>query len=161
MFRLTRPSGEQITAFLATQRGLTFSYAAIGATRGAPPRGYVVDHNRARLGVGKATFERAVAALRAWRMSSLGWTSVHPAGAPLAAGSDVAVLVRHFGFWSINACRVVYVIEPEHATVGTPHGVRRAGFAYGTLPDHGEIGEERFTIEWLTDKTILGYAEGH
>jgi uncharacterized protein (UPF0548 family) len=143
MFHLIRPSNEQIAEFLATQRGLTYSYVDVGATRGAPPPGYVVDHNRARLGAGGDTFDRAVAALRTWRMSSLGWTSVYPPGAPATEGTDVAVVVRHFGFWSLNACRVLYEIDDEESS-----GVRRVGFAYGTLPAHGEIGEERFSIEW-------------
>ena len=143
MFRLTRASDQQIATFLATQRDLTFSYAEVGCTRGAPPPGYVVDHNRARLGVGKDTFDRAIAALRAWRQSSLGWTSVHPRGAPTTTGTDVAVVVRHFGFWSLNACRVLYEVD-EH---DVQRGVHRVGFAYGTLPAHGEVGEERFTIE--------------
>ena len=26
--------------------------------------------------------------------------------------------------------------------------VQRFGFAYGTLPEHAESGEERFTVEW-------------
>ena len=143
MFRLTRPSDQQIAAFLATQRDLTFSYAEVGATRGAPPPGYVVDHNRTLLGTGRDTFDRAVAALHSWRQSSLGWTGVHPHGAPAAAGTDVAVVVRHFAFWSLNACRVLYEIDEDDAR----HGVRRVGFAYGTLPAHGEIGEERFSVE--------------
>jgi uncharacterized protein (UPF0548 family) len=41
----------------------------------------------------------------------------------------------------VNACRVVYVVDE-----GGP--VQRFGFAYGTLPDHAESGEERFTVEW-------------
>ncbi len=141
-FRLTRPSEQQIAAFLATQRDLTFSYGEVGCTRDAPPAGFVLDHNRALLGAGGDTFDRAVAALHAWRQSSLGWTSVHPRGAPTAPGTDVAVVVRHFGFWSLNACRVLYEID-ESTT-----GVHRVGFAYGTLPAHGEVGEERFTVEW-------------
>jgi uncharacterized protein (UPF0548 family) len=40
----------------------------------------------------------------------------------------------------MNACRITYVIE-EHGTL------ERYGFAYGTLQAHGEIGEERFTVE--------------
>jgi uncharacterized protein (UPF0548 family) len=36
---------------------------------------------------------------------------------------------------------VVYVVD-EHGPL-----VRRAGFAYGTLPDHVERGEERFLVE--------------
>jgi len=104
----------------------------------------VLDYNRARLGAGQGTFDRAIAALRAWRQSSLGWTSVHPRGAPTTAGTDVAVVVRHFGFWSLNACRVLYEVDEDDAD----RGVRRVGFAYGTLPAHGEVGEERFTAEW-------------
>ena len=30
----------------------------------------------------------------------------------------------------------------------------RFGFAYGTLPDHVERGEERFTIEWQADDSV-------
>jgi uncharacterized protein (UPF0548 family) len=58
MFHVARPRDDRIAAFLATQRDLTSSYAEVGSTRGTPPRGYVVDHNRARLGVGKTTFDR-------------------------------------------------------------------------------------------------------
>jgi hypothetical protein len=112
MFRLTRATEQQIAAFLATQRELTFSYAEVGCTRGAPPPGYVLDH-------------------------------IHPRGAPTIPGTDVAVVVRHFGFWSLNACRVLHDVDDEPEP-----GVRRIGFAYGTLPAHGEIGEERFTVEW-------------
>jgi uncharacterized protein (UPF0548 family) len=152
MFRLTRPSAQQVAEFLASQREQPFSYAEVGATRGsAVPPGFVVDHNRALLGAGTVTFDRAVAALRVWRQSTLGWTSVHPHGAPTAPGTDVAVLVRHFGFWSLNACRVLYEVDDEDAE----RGVRRAGFAYGTLPAHGEVGEERFTVEHhATDDSV-------
>lgn len=42
--------------------------------------------------------------------------------------------------WSLNACRIVYVTEETGET-------ERFGFAYGTLPDHVESGEERFWVE--------------
>jgi uncharacterized protein (UPF0548 family) len=61
--------------------------------------------------------------------------------APIAVGSTVAVVVHHLNFWSLNACRIVYVIDEET-------DVKRFGFAYGTLADHAERGEERFTVEW-------------
>ncbi len=60
-------------------------------------------------------------------------------------------MVRHFGFWSLNACRVVYVVEDE-----TSNG-RRYGFAYGTLSDHAEKGEERFTVEWNLEDDAVWY----
>jgi uncharacterized protein (UPF0548 family) len=53
----------------------------------------------------------------------------------------VAVIARLFGLWWLNACRIVYVVDEEEP-------VKRYGFAYGTLPEHAESGEERFTVEW-------------
>lgn len=144
MFSLTRPTTARIAAFLAAQEGEPFSYAEVGATRGAPPPRYTVDHNRVRLGAGAEVFDRASAALRHWRMLTLGWASVHPTGATVEPGGNVAVVARHYGFWSLNACRIVYVIDEA----GGAGEVRRFGFAYGTLPDHGAVGEERFTVEW-------------
>ena len=67
--------------------------------------------------------------------------TVFPADAPLRVGTTVALRVRHFGLWSLNACRIVYLVEQYG-------NVERFGFAYGTLPDHGVRGEERFTVEW-------------
>ena len=143
MFQLRRPTAAQIAAFLAAQRGSDFSYREVSATRhGPPPAGYTVDRNRVRLGVGKEVFRQAVAALRSWRMSSLGWSNVHHANATLAPGVTVAAVVRHYGFWSLNACRIVYLLDEDTVDV------RRTGFAYGTLAEHAEIGEERFVVEW-------------
>ena len=31
------------------------------------------------------------------------------------------------------------------------------GFAYGTLPEHGERGEERFTVEWNHEDNSVWY----
>ena len=61
---------------------------------------------------------------------------------PITGGTVVGVLGRHFGLWSLNARRIVYVIE-EQASL-----LRRYGFAFGTLPGHVERGEERFTVGW-------------
>lgn len=144
MFSLTRPTATQIAEFLATQADAPFSYAETGATRGAPPARYTVDHNRVRLGAGADVFHRAAAALRHWRMLSLGWASVHPPEAEIVEGSTVALVARHYGFWSLNACRIVYVIDEADEV----NSIRRFGFAYGTLPEHGALGEERFTVEW-------------
>lgn len=70
--------------------------------------------------------------------------------APIQIGTDVAVSVHHFGFYSLNACRIVYVIDEEGP-------VKRFGFAYGTLAEHAESGEERFTIEWNRDDDKVWY----
>ena len=57
-------------------------------------------------------------------------------------GVTVAILIRHFGFYSLNSSRVVYVTEKGTGPI------RRWGFAYGTLQEHAESGEERFAVEW-------------
>lgn len=77
-------------------------------------------------------------------MFRLGWLELHPPGQPITPRATVAVVVNHFAFWSfwsLNACRIVYLIDQDN-------GTRRFGFAYGTLAEHAERGEERFTIEW-------------
>ena len=50
----------------------------------------------------------------------------------------------------MNACRIVYVIDEQGSS-------ERYGFAYGTLPDHMERGEERFTVEFDTDDQTVWY----
>ena len=152
VFQLTRPTPADIDAFLAAQRASEFSYPNVGATRSdSAPRGYDVDRNRVRLGVGAETFRRAADALRGWRASSLGWSSIHPAGAAPTPGVTVAVVVRHLGFWSLNACRIIYVLEEER------EDLYRSGFAYGTLTDHAETGEERFVVEWKRGDDSVWY----
>ena len=73
-----------------------------------------------------------------WRHFALGWVEAFPASAGIAPGTVVAVLVRHLGFWSLNGCRVVYSIAGDDP--------REAGFAYGTLTNHAESGEEIFKV---------------
>ena len=150
VFLLTKPAPKQIERFFARQRNRTFSYREVGHTRKGAPPGYQVDHNRVQIGEGRAAFARAVEAMRSWKMFDLGWVSAHPQTAPIVPGSTVVLRVRHFGFWSLNACRIVYTIDDEGPIV-------RFGFAYGTLPDHAEKGEERFMVEWHHDDGSVWY----
>ena len=92
--------------------------------------------------MGPQTFARAAGALRSWKMYETGWTKLCWPDAPITGGTVVGVLDRRSGLWSLNACRIVYVIEEEASLL------RRYGFAFGTLPGHVERGEERFTVEW-------------
>lgn len=148
MFLVRQPSDETIQQFITSQHDLPFSYREVGATRSeAAPPGYNVDHNRIRLGDGEDVYLRAVAALRSWRQFDLGWVTIVPRNTPVEVGSTVAVQARTFGFWSLSAARVVYVIEDVAR-------VKRFGFAYGTLPNHVECGEERFTIEQGEDGSV-------
>lgn len=148
MFLPRQPSDETIREFISSQHDLPFTYNEVGATRSeAAPPGYNIDHNRIRLGDGDEVYLRAVAALRSWKQSDLGWVTIVPPHTPIEVGRTVAVQARTFGFWSLSAARIVYVIEDEAP-------VKRFGFAYGTLPNHVECGEERFTIEHREDDSV-------
>lgn len=147
MFLLHKPNEEVVRRFISSQHDSPFTYRDVGATRSQPPAGYTVDHNRIRLGDGEETYVRAVAALRGWKHFNLGWARIVPTGEAVEAGTTVAVEAKTFGFWSLNACRIVYTIDEDALT-------KRFGFSYGTLRDHAERGEERFMIEWLEDDSV-------
>jgi uncharacterized protein (UPF0548 family) len=136
-----KPDAKAVERFLDRQQNQPFSYPEVGSTRGPAPSGYNVDHNRICLGKGLEAFDRAIEGIKTWRMFGTDWTEIFPRDAPIEDGSTVAILVRHLGFWSLNASRIVYVIEDHDE-------VKRFGFAYGTLPDHAEQGEERFSVEY-------------
>lgn len=147
---LREPDPRRIRDFLEEQRQEAFSYPEVGRTReGLESRelpGYDVDHNRVRIGGGDGDFENADRALRGWEMFPAPWTRVEPA-APIREGEVVAVLMRLFGLWWLNAARIVYVLDETEP-------LRRYGFAYGTLPGHAERGEERFSVELHEDGTV-------
>ena len=142
MFISTRPSDARIQEFLAAARLSTFSYVDVGLTqRSAAPSGFNCDHNRILLGSGAAAYQRAMGAVRDWQMFAMPNCQLCWPTAPIEAGVTVAIEFHHFGFWSLNAARIVYTLDEQG-------DVHRFGFAYGTLPDHAECGEERFLVEW-------------
>jgi uncharacterized protein (UPF0548 family) len=151
LFRLTQPSGGEVQRFLSDQKDSRFSYPEVGASAGDVPNGYDVDRNRVQLGSGEAAWHRAVQAVRGWQMFNMPWVRLYWPTAPIQVGTEVAVAVRHFGFYSLNACRIVYV-------VGEDGRVKRFGFAYGTLSEHAERGEERFTVEWNRAEDQVWYS---
>jgi uncharacterized protein (UPF0548 family) len=150
MFFFTEPSSSKILEFIAAQRDLPFSYQTVGATNGQLPVGYTIDHNRVQLGQGRGFYERAVQGLKEWKQFDLGWVTIVPEGVEIQVGATVAVKARALGTWSLSAARVVYLIDEDGP-------VKRFGFAYGTLPDHVETGEERFTVEWHENDDSVWY----
>lgn len=151
MFLFLQPSSETVAEFISSQQDLPFSYSQVGTTKSQPRDGhreYTVDHNRTKLGEGEQAYQRAVLALRNWQQFDLGWVTVVPPGKPLEVGTTVAVQAKIFGFWTLNAARIVYVIDEKQ------NGNAKFGFAYGTLPDHVERGEERFTVERHEDGSV-------
>lgn len=147
MWSLHAPPAERIERFLERQRDLPHSYPEIGESNGGRPKGYELDHNRVRIGTGEQAFLAGKRALTEWKMFPGPWTRIRPIDAPIVTGTVVAMVAHIYGVWWLNACRVVYVIEETEPA-------RRFGFAYGTLPGHVEMGEERFMVEWLSDDSV-------
>jgi uncharacterized protein (UPF0548 family) len=141
VFFLRKPTKSQIAAFIEGQKGLPFSYPEVGGSRVGGPPGYDADRYRTLLGRGEATFRAAVDALKRWEMFNVGWLELESRGQSPAVGATIAILARPLGLWSLNASRVIYVLNEDGETT-------RWGFAYGTLPEHAECGEERFLVEW-------------
>lgn len=160
MFTFSEPSNAQVRDYFETQRDLPFSYKEVGASQNDIPSGYPINHYRARLGDGEAAFVHAKNAIKNWTMYKTGWTRIYPPGAPVKPNEVVCVVVNHGFCWSMNPCRIVYVLEERGA-------VERFGFAFGTLPRHSEEGEERFTVEWRRGEDdsvwyeLLAFARPH
>ncbi|HEY2866811.1 MAG TPA: DUF1990 domain-containing protein [Pyrinomonadaceae bacterium] len=148
MFLLTKPTTDRIDNFLNQREADTFSYPDVGATRESTPlQRYNIDHNRQLLGSGEQVFEKAKTAVRQWKMFEVPGLELFYPDTPIEPGRNVAPLAHHLGFWSLNSCRIVYVIDEPY----------RFGFAYGTLTQHVEIGEERFTVEFHPDTGEVWY----
>ena len=137
MFSARQPSRAAIERFLDASRDLPLSYGPVGIVRETPVGRF--DEAVVAIGHGDGDLERARAALMAWKQFDIGWVETFPKGAPVKTGTVVAVVIRHFGFWSLNGCRVLY----HAASLG---GERHFGFAYGTLTNHAESGEELFEV---------------
>ncbi|HET9832345.1 MAG TPA: DUF1990 domain-containing protein [Vicinamibacterales bacterium] len=141
MFSIARPSTAAIAAFLARAQTMRLSYSPIGIARARAVPGFNVDETTAIVGHGDADYQRAVSALVAWKHTALDWLQLYPPQPSIETGTVVATLVRHWGLWSLNGCRVVYGVEETTGVYAS------FGFAYGTLIDHAERGEEIFQVK--------------
>ena len=146
MFLLSRPSESQIESFLTQSQTLPLSYRPIGLAKEAAP-GFTSAELSETVGSGRQTFERAKVALTEWRHFKLGWVELFPRGASIEPGTVVAVLVHHLGLWSLNGCRVLYRIGDQ--------GGATFGFAYGTLRNHAECGEEIFEVSLSEREEVI------
>lgn len=139
--RLTRPSSAELLllAQAATSDSLTYDTVGISAMA-EPPSGYRLDRWSISLGKGEHAFDRAVEALRHWRVHEGAGLVVYAGGLP-TVDSVVAMAAPLPVGWVEVVCRVVAVIdEPD-----------RFGFTYGTLSVHPEQGEESFTVIRASD----------
>ena len=149
MFLARRPSQPTIAEFLDRSRDLPLSYEPVGIAS-QTPGGFNADLACAVIGHGRETFDRAKIALAEWRHYEMDWVDLFPKGAAIEPGTIVAVLVHHLGFWSLNGCRVVY-------RVGDRQMGSSFGFAYGTLTNHAEMGEEIFEVRFEPESEEVIY----
>jgi uncharacterized protein (UPF0548 family) len=152
MFFLRRPTTQRINRFRSEAEQDSFSYPQVGAIGDSTlPEGFNVDRNRIRLGEGLPLFDRAYAALQAWKMFDIGWVElIHPAE-PVAPGQTILVLAHTFGLYSLSASRVITMIDEDNGQIW------RRGFSYGTLRHHVERGEERFSVEYHHEDDSVWY----
>ena len=149
MRTVRKPGIELLRRFREFQAKLDFTYAEVGATAAAPPDGYAIDRTRVTLGEGETAFRSGRIALERWEQFRLGWLEVWPPETPIRAGETVVAVAHVFGVWSLNAARIVYVVDEWSGSMS------RFGFAYGALPGHVEAGEERFLVEWdISDNRV-------
>jgi uncharacterized protein (UPF0548 family) len=117
------------------------TYPEVGATaQDRLPSGYRHVRRRVRLGDDEV-FAAAATGLMTFAMNRA--AGLRPTTSAPRAAVGVTVTSRlGFGPVAIAApCRIVWTVdEPE-----------RAGFGYGTLPGHPEIGEEAFVVARETD----------
>ena len=145
MFLTHRPTSSEIEKFLSQSRELPLSYDPVGIAKNGGA-GFRFDTASAVIGQGKAVFALAQRALREWKQFNLGWVELFPHGAPTECGSVVAVVVHHLGLWSLNGCRIVYSVGDEQSSFG---------FAYGTLTNHAEMGEEIFEVSIAESTDVI------
>jgi uncharacterized protein (UPF0548 family) len=145
---LHRPSAAEIDRFLNESRELPLSYEPVGLAQHGSSA-FNTDELTTIVGQGEEAFVRAKRALASWKHFERGWVELFPKGASIAPGSIVAVLIQAVGLWSINGCRVVYSVNSDDGY--------RFGFAYGTLTNHGESGEEIFEVSLRPETAQVRY----
>ena len=138
MLLIRRPSAREIEEFIEQSINLPLSYEPVGLAERSPSD-FKIDEALGVIGQGQRAFEQAKLALREWRHFELGWVESFPKNASIEPGTTLAILVHHLGFWSLNGCRVLY-------RVGDASEDTSFGFAYGTLTNHAEMGEEIFQV---------------
>jgi uncharacterized protein (UPF0548 family) len=136
MFSLRKPSAAALSRLVDDQDGRELTYAEHGATQGAMPPGYHHDEWEAELGRFRVDdFDRLADALTDWLVQRQSGITIFP-DQPVRPGLTFALWFRLPIGYATATGRVVYVTdEPD-----------RRGFAYGTLSDHPERGEEAFHL---------------
>lgn len=135
----TAPEEPMVRARIDAVRDAPLTYPYVGATSARMPDDWYHTARYRTLGEGDALWDRAVEALRSWRMFDQSWVRLTAEGPP-EVGATLGFASRQLGLWSVHVVRVVQTWEEDDGHT------RRVGFAYGTLPSHAVRGEERFSL---------------
>ena len=138
MLRFGRPSVASLSEVLDTQQAASVTYTEVGATRPDHdlPQGFQHDRYARALGAGDAVFAAACAGLRDWACHEGAGLMRVPARPELREGVTLVQALPTGPAWVAAACRIVWVLDEPDCF----------GFAYGTLPEHPESGEEAFVV---------------
>ena len=130
---------------LAAARAGALTYSPVGRTLDpAVPTSAALQEHHVDVGRGEAAYEAAREAIRTWVPHHGIGATIEPAGQPIELGATVLVVLRRGPIYVIAPDRIVAVVDEP----------RRFGWAYGTLPDHAERGEESFLVEWRDDDVV-------
>ncbi len=148
MISLKKPNSKAIQRLLSDCRNSDFTYMEVGKSKtDEQVNGFDNDFNKIYLGSGKKVYSAACQAIRNWSTFPGGWITIRPQNVPIESGQTVVMVAKIMGLYWLNACRIVYILNKQG-------NVRKYGFAYGTLPQHVEKGEELFCVEWLEDDSV-------
>lgn len=129
-FQFSFPTTVQLDALIENQRSAELTYNKYNLQR------YDHDKNQILLGSGKEVWAAAKQAMKQWAMFPDGWAQIYYQNPIFKKGDVVVMNARVFGIWWLNAARILTVFDDDN----------HFGFAYGTLPNHVEMGEEVFQI---------------
>ncbi len=130
LFQFSLPRQAQLDALIHTQKDAELTYNKNKL------EGYDNDKNQIFLGNGADVWAAAKVAMSEWAMFPDSWARIYYQNPTFTEGDIVVMCARVFGIWWLNASRILYVNDDAH----------HFGFAYGTLPNHVESGEELFQI---------------
>eukprot|EP01112_Ceratiomyxa_fruticulosa_P009711 TRINITY_DN2545_c0_g2_i2.p1 TRINITY_DN2545_c0_g2~~TRINITY_DN2545_c0_g2_i2.p1 ORF type:complete len:228 (+),score=34.19 TRINITY_DN2545_c0_g2_i2:55-684(+) len=160
---IRKPTEQAVREYIWQRQEQPFSYELVGGTSEFPTRealssderfkSYDIDAKKVPLGYGYEVFQKGILALKGWKHFELDWITLLFPETPIEEGSVVAVLSWQVGFWVLSFCKIVYVINETDEKAQT----WKYGFAYGTLEQHLEKGEERFVIEWDRVTNAVSY----
>lgn len=142
------PSQIVLDQFLTKMQNAPFSYSEIGHTKMGNDlnikntindlalSNYTIDYNHAYIGEGTEVWGKARLFLKQWKHFPPSFTKIYSNTKSIKEGTIVAVMIKILGLWCCNSAKIVYVIDQPNCF----------GFAYGTLLEHAEKGEEAFWI---------------